>query len=142
MKNYLMVSSTVKTHLRLLELCITSDCNFTITSTEEESSSHSRRLALIIDYQNDTELITAATTFNSSTNLTDAVVFYRSTDQPVNSSFCHIASLEVYRGRDQAIKIRHYGFSLSQRGTIEVIDNYVKIISWDACTSLTIPDKS
>ena len=96
-----------------------SDCNFTITATEEESSIH--RLALIIDYQNDTEMITATTPFNFDTsNLTDAVVYHRSTNRPVNSAFCHITSLEVYRGRNETTKIRHDGFHLNQRGAIEV----------------------
>lgn len=80
-------------NVTLPSIIMTSDCNFIIAMTEEESSNH--RLALIIDFRNDTELITAATTFNSSDNLTDAVIYHRSTDQPVKSSFCHIASLEV-----------------------------------------------
>jgi hypothetical protein len=42
------------------------------------------------------------------------------TDQLVNSSFCHISSLEVYRGRDQAIEISNQGFSLSENGSIKV----------------------
>ena len=92
---------------------ISSDCYFTITATEDESSIH--KLAPIINYQNDTETITAATS-----NLTDAVVYHRSTGQAVNSAFCHITSLEVYRGRNEAIRINHSGFHLNQSGTIEV----------------------
>ena len=42
------------------------------------------------------------------------------TDQPVNSSFCHISNLEVYRGRKQVIQISHDGFSLSINGTVDV----------------------
>ena len=38
----------------------------------------------------------------------------------VNSSFCHIASLEVYRGKEQAFNISYDGFSLSDNGTIKV----------------------
>ena len=45
---------------------------------------------------------------------------FNRTDQPVNSSFCHISSLEVYRGKEQAIEINHGGFSLSDSGNIEV----------------------
>ena len=59
----------------------------------------------------------AATPFNSDT---DAVVYHKPTDQPVNSAFCHITSLEVYRGKNKAIKINHDGFHLSQSGAIEV----------------------
>jgi hypothetical protein len=42
------------------------------------------------------------------------------TDQTVNSSYCNISSLEVYRGREQAIEISHQGFSLGDNGSIEV----------------------
>ena len=45
---------------------------------------------------------------------------FNETDQTVNSSFCNISSLEVYRGRQQAIEISHQGFSLSDNGSIEV----------------------
>ena len=45
---------------------------------------------------------------------------FDATDQQVNSSFCHIASLEVYRGREQAIEINHHGFTLNTSGAIEV----------------------
>ena len=90
-----------------------SDCYFAITATEEESSIH--RLVPIINYQNDTDVITAATS-----NLTDAVVYHRSTGQAVKSAFCHISSLEVYRGRNETVKISHGGFHLNRRGAIEV----------------------
>ena len=51
----------------------------------------------------------------------EATMFkFNETEQLVNSSFCHIASLKVFRGRDQAIEIDHRGFSLSVNGTIEV----------------------
>ena len=42
------------------------------------------------------------------------------TDRLVNSSHCHISSLEVYRGRDRVIEISHQGFSLRDNGSIEV----------------------
>ena len=32
---------------------------------------------------------------------------FNETNQPVNSSFCNISNLEVYRGREQAIEISH-----------------------------------
>ena len=94
-----------------------SDCNFIITTIEEESSIH--KLALIINYDTDSEMIVAATQDNSE-NLTDAIVYHRPTGQPVNSAFCHIISLEVYRGRNEATRISHGGFHLNQRGAIEV----------------------
>ena len=46
--------------------------------------------------------------------------YFNGTDQPVNSTFCHIASLEVFRGWEQAIEVDHDGFSLSDNGTIRV----------------------
>ena len=45
---------------------------------------------------------------------------FNETSQLVNSSLCYISSLEVYRGRDQAIEISHQGFSLNNNGNIEV----------------------
>ena len=38
----------------------------------------------------------------------------------VNSSFCYISSLEVYRGRVQSIEINHEEYSLTDFGTVEV----------------------
>ena len=43
-----------------------------------------------------------------------------SENQPINSSRCQIASLEVYRGREQAIAISHNGFSLGNGSNLEV----------------------
>ena len=34
---------------------------------------------------------------------------------------CQVESLEVYRGRQQATKISHGGFSISENGSIEVV---------------------
>ena len=42
------------------------------------------------------------------------------TNQLVNSSYCHISSLAVYRGRDRVIEISHQGFLLRDNGSIEV----------------------
>ena len=47
--------------------------------------------------------------------------FNRSDKLLLNSSFCHIASLEVVRGWEQVIEIDHDGFSLSDNATIEVL---------------------
>ena len=61
------------------------------------------------------------TTDASNTTFTTAVI--TTTDpmqQQVNSLVCHIASLEVYRGRRQITEISHDGFSLSETGTVEV----------------------
>ena len=48
------------------------------------------------------------------------VFMFNITNQLVSNSLCHISSLEVYRGREQAIEISHKGFSLSENGSIEV----------------------
>ena len=44
---------------------------------------------------------------------------FNETDHLVDNS-CQINSLEVYRGREQAIEISHEGFSLTQNGSVEV----------------------
>ena len=64
--------------------------------------------------------MTVATFNNMSTESDAAIVVKNNTHQSVNGSFCHISSLEVYRGRKQAIEISHDGFSLNDRGPIEV----------------------
>ena len=72
---------------------------------------------------------TTIAVFNSSSASTyllisrvgnDEMFKINETDQLVNSPLCHISSLEVYRGRDQAIEISHQGFSLSENGSIKV----------------------
>ena len=67
----------------------------------------------------------AAAVVNSSNEIDDVLIVTNEPhdqccSQPVTSSSCQIAALEVYRGREQAIEIRHGGFSLSDRGTVEV----------------------
>ena len=50
----------------------------------------------------------------------NASVVFNDTAKHVNGSYCNIVSLEVYRGREQAIEISYNGLSLSDTGTIEV----------------------
>ena len=59
---------------------------------------------------------------HDDTNFIEHVVIFgfNGTNQIVNSSFCNISSLEVYRGREQAFEISHQGFTLSFNGSIEV----------------------
>jgi hypothetical protein len=67
--------------------------------------------------------IIAQTTKMNINNVVDAVVALRGTAEHTqlnSSSACQIFSLEVYRGREQAIEISHQGFSLSDNGTIQV----------------------
>ena len=78
----------------------------------------SPNLAIIVVFDSPTQNVTYL-----STNLADdtGVIFkFNRTDELVNSSLCHISSLEVYRGRQQAIGISNNGFSLSENGSIEV----------------------
>ena len=78
--------------------------------------------------QHNNFIITTIAVFDSSlaiTYLLGNVTTYKTfkineTNQLVNSSLCHISSLEVYRGRHQAIEISHQGFSLSENGSVKV----------------------
>ena len=44
----------------------------------------------------------------------------KTVNQPIDSSHCQISSLEVYRGRKQAISISYNGFSLGNESNLEV----------------------
>ena len=68
-----------------------------------------RQHSTVINAMNSTDFNSYAVSFG-----------FNETKQPVNSSFCQISSLEVYRGREQAIEISHEGFSLNGSGSIEV----------------------
>ena len=57
-----------------------------------------------------------------------ALVVDKNTLLQVNSSVCHISTLEVYRGREQAFKISHRGFTLSNNSAIEVTQVYVYFV--------------
>ena len=63
---------------------------------------------------------------HSDSSVIISTFVFNKTKQLVNSSFCNISTLEVYRGREQAIKIDYEGFYLSDNGTIEV-DNKLKV---------------
>ena len=74
-----------------------------------------------------------ATTIDSSHRVTNATIVHNETSQPVPvvSSVCHIASLEVYRGRDHVTTIRHDGFSLSNSRTVEASIKYLLANLWN-----------
>ena len=61
-------------------------------------------------------------TLNSSRSsiLVDALIRLKESNQTVNSSGCVISSLEVYRGRQQAVTIDKSVFTLSGSGTLKV----------------------
>ena len=86
--------------------------------------------SLIIPIANELSNLIAISSTSSSTSIARLVIdagasggamfYFRDTEQPINKSVCAIDSLEVYRGREQAIKISHNGFTLSNSGAFEV----------------------
>jgi hypothetical protein len=56
----------------------------------------------------------------------NAVITFREPQQQNISwlSTCHVTSLEVYRGKQQTIKIRHDGFNITNQRNIEVSHHY------------------
>jgi hypothetical protein len=78
------------------------------------------RVALMLGQNGNESEQRAVTTFTSNYSLTNAVIVFTNTNQPVNGSFCRITSLEVYRGSMHSTEISHRGFSLSSEGTLEV----------------------
>ena len=59
--------------------------------------------------------------------------YFNETSQMLNNGLCHIISLEVYRGKDQATEIRNDGFFTSSNGSIEVGN----VQQWSAVLSMT-----
>ena len=103
--------------LSMMKSCMISGCDFVIVPRGEPSVF---RVTLFFD-QNNTGLDMTAATFNNMlTESKVTIVTKNNTHQSVNGSYYHISGLEVYRGRKQAIEISLDGFSLSNRGTIEV----------------------
>jgi hypothetical protein len=82
--------------------------------------------SLIIPNETPKLIAVASTSSAISTLVVDpsadggATFYFKDTEQPINKSVCDIASLEVYRGREQVIEISHNGFTLSNSGTFEV----------------------
>lgn len=94
------------------------ECAFAIAPIGQLNIS---RLALDIQINKDS---TIAMTINSTGGIASAVVVFTSSQQLVNNSTCHISSLEVYRGFNQAFQISHNGFFLSSNSTIEVSNQH------------------
>ena len=88
------------------------ECPFAITPSGEP---HELRLTVDTVKKN-----SRIQTINSINQAANAIIITNSTKKPLNNSVCDISSLEVYRGRDQAIEISHQGFSLSENGSIKV----------------------
>ena len=79
------------------------------------------KLTAIARLDSSTPNVTFLLVLDNTVNDT-VILKFNGTDQLVNSSFCNISSLEVYRGRQLAIEIGHAygGFSLSNNSNIEV----------------------
>ena len=93
------------------------DCDFAIIPKRIPLNCQT---VLTIDHQNQTTFVTVE---DSNFTLVDALVVVANTSScqlARNDPACSISSLEVYRGREEAIEISHEGFSLSDKGTIEV----------------------
>ena len=88
------------------------ECSFVLTPSEDSSLT---RLGLLIV---DESLV--AMTYTANNTLTMAQVV--AATQKVRPSNCNITSLEVYRGRKQAIGISYRGFHLNDSGVIMVGD--------------------
>ena len=95
------------------------ECSFAITPAGEFSTS---RLLLNITMASTATTAQTTSMHNKDDIIVDAVVAFKSREEPVqvNGSVCQISSLEVYRGREEAIEISHQEFSLSDNGTIQV----------------------
>lgn len=96
-------------------------CRFSVAPNEEFSYTTLTFVITECNRQLQCLRLMTAATFNSSGQLANATIVYNETHQhhDVVSPSCHITSLEVYRGRDQVIRISHDGFSLSDNGTVE-----------------------
>ena len=92
------------------------DCEFGFVPETEILSNF--RIAVFTEQENgsQSEQSTLATYLN--TVVTNVTIV--NNHQPVNRSVCSISNLEVYRGREEVTEISHDGFSLTDRGTVEV----------------------
>ena len=61
-----------------------------------------------------------AKTFDSKAKIANASIIITSNQTHTDRSLCQIDSLQVYRGKKQAIEISHNGFFLSAEGAFEV----------------------
>ena len=69
---------------------------------------------------NSTTILVQTIISTGGTAVANAIIVTKSTNESLNNSVCDISSLEVYRGREQAIEINHTGFILGNSGTFEV----------------------
>ena len=95
------------------------ECAFAITPVNQLNISR-----LVLNIQTNKDSTTGQMT-DLREHITSAVIVFTIKQQLVNSSACHISSLEVYRGINQAFQISHYGFSLGSNSTIEVSNQQI-----------------
>ena len=107
-------ADTTSITLRLINF-ISLDCGFGFVSNEAPSY---LTTSLIFRQNGSIILFKQLKTVDASSDA--AVAIINGTRRLVNGSLCQIASLEVYRGRDQIIEISHDGLSLSQNGNVKV----------------------
>ena len=102
-------------------VCYTTACRFAISSHQDSSS---YQITLFINNQGQFQSSVVVATYESHGQCCSRVV---------NNSLCHISSLEVYRGREQAIEISHDGLSLTENGAINVRFNDCCITTIQIC---------
>ena len=95
-----------------LNCCYCTGCSHSVVSNDLEAS-HLVAVASI-----NTDLSNISYLLIRDINIPERF-YFNGTNQSVDNC-CHIDSLEVYRGREQAIEISHDGFSLTENGTVEV----------------------
>lgn len=105
---------------------ICAECGFAFIPSEGPSNLRiTLDLRLANRTRNTTEVeepVTVPTFKSDNTTLVDATIaMVNDTPQAINGLFCHIISLEVYRGPRLSTVISHNGFSLSNSGALEVI---------------------
>ena len=92
------------------------DCEFGFIPETEILSNF--RIAIFIEPDNGSQSQRSTLATYLNTVATNVTIVYN--HQPVNTSVCSISSLEVYRGRRQVTEIRYDGFSLTDRGIVQV----------------------
>lgn len=97
------------------------ECGFSITPNEGPPILRIT-LDLVRNISRIEEHFRALTFTSDNRTLVDARIVV--SNDTINGSFCHIASLEVYRGSKQSVVISHDGFSLSDEGNLLVNPSY------------------
>ena len=76
------------------------------------------RIAVFIEPENSSQSQQSTLATCLHTIVTNTIIV--NNHHQVNMSVCSISSLEVYRGRRQVTEIRYDGFTLADRGTVQV----------------------